>query len=84
VIGVDEVAQVLKDGEPEAFVQFRRTYFAPDLFPEIDARFPVTYTQVKADAEQLATRPAVAKSPYSGLPGKARVRRYQTPRFEPT
>jgi hypothetical protein len=54
IVGADEVAQVLKEGEPEAFAQFQRTYFALDLFPENEARFPLAYAQVKADADQLA------------------------------
>jgi hypothetical protein len=49
----DAVAQVLKDGEPEAFENFRRTYFSIDLFPENDARFTISYANVKADAERM-------------------------------
>jgi hypothetical protein len=53
-MGSSEMARILKAGEPEAFDRFRRTYFALDLFPENDARFPMTYAQVKADAQELA------------------------------
>jgi hypothetical protein len=53
-ISTDAVAQVLKDGEPEAFDNFRRTHFAIDLFPENDARFPMSYADVKADAERMS------------------------------
>ncbi len=50
----EAIAQVMKDGEPAAFDNFRRTHFAIDLFPENDARFPITYEEVRADAERMA------------------------------
>jgi hypothetical protein len=52
-ITADSVAQVLKDGEPGAFDNFRRIYFAIDLFPENDERFPVSYADLQADAERM-------------------------------
>jgi hypothetical protein len=52
---LDTVAKVLKDGEPEAFDLFYRTHFATDLFPENATRFPLSYAEVKADAEGMAT-----------------------------
>lgn len=57
---LDTVAKILKDGEPEAFDLLYRTYFATDLFPENAIRFPMSYAEVKADAEALAaaTRPS--------------------------
>lgn len=51
---VDDVAQRIKAGEPEAFAQFRRTYFLIDQCPENDARFPLTHAKVEADARKLA------------------------------
>jgi hypothetical protein len=62
-ITTDSVAQVLRDGEPEAFDSFRRTYFAIDLFPENAERFPISYADVRADAERMfATRPTLASN----------------------
>lgn len=52
-LSVDEVAQRLKNGVPEAFAQFRRTYFLIHEFPEHEDRFPLTYAQVEADAQKL-------------------------------
>ncbi len=59
---LDSVAKVLKDGEPEAFNLFYRTYFATDLFPENAARFPLAYVEVKADAEAMVAAKSIAKA----------------------
>ncbi len=54
ILGAEEVRGVLKASEPDAFDKFRQIYFALDRFPENDARFPLTYTQVKVDAQKSA------------------------------
>jgi hypothetical protein len=63
ILNVVEVAQILKDGEPEAFTQFRRTYFSIDLFPENDARFPLTYEQLDADVKKFAAYASSSMAP---------------------
>jgi hypothetical protein len=55
IMSVDEVAQGIKDGEPEAFAQFRRTYFLIDQFPENDVAKRVFWWP-------LATTPGVFSS----------------------
>jgi hypothetical protein len=39
----------------DAFENFRRTHFAIHIFPENDARFPMAYADVKADAARMTT-----------------------------
>jgi hypothetical protein len=50
LVDADEVARFLKAREPDDFDRLRRTYFALDLFPENDRRFPLTYADVQRDA----------------------------------
>jgi hypothetical protein len=56
IVDVDEVARFIKAREPDDFARLRRTYFALDLFPENDRRFPLTYADVERDAAERARR----------------------------
>ena len=54
-LSANEVAQRIKDAEPQAFAQFRRTFFL-SMSSQSTNRFALAYAQVEADAQKLATK----------------------------